>query len=220
MTHAGRRVERRAASTSRLRRVLRRRGADAAPEHDVEPAHDARSGRPAAADALDRAAHASSRRRAARSAAAAEASLQPARGASCVPSGMTRAATGGPAVPAAESGRDAGQRPRGRRRRRRPAINPLLLQDPNKAYTDAVVQALIDAMVDYALPMVSFLPPEAVSDRGRARQRAPRSAGAAEPVRSRSRPSRCASRAATWPPTGPARSTGTRRRKRVEVQEF
>lgn len=40
-------------------------------------------------------------------------------------------------------------------------INALLLQDPNKAYTDAVVQALIEAMVDNALPMVSFLNPEA-----------------------------------------------------------
>ena len=38
--------------------------------------------------------------------------------------------------------------------------NALLLDDPNKAYTDAVVQALIEAMVDYSLPMVSSLRPE------------------------------------------------------------
>lgn len=42
-----------------------------------------------------------------------------------------------------------------------PRIKAELLQDPNKAYTDAVVQALIEAMVDNALPMVSFLAPEA-----------------------------------------------------------
>ena len=39
-------------------------------------------------------------------------------------------------------------------------MNSLLLDDPNKAYTDAVVQALIEAMVDYSLPMVSSLQPE------------------------------------------------------------
>ena len=40
------------------------------------------------------------------------------------------------------------------------AINSPLFDDPNKAYTDAVVQALIDAMVDYSLPMVSSLRPD------------------------------------------------------------
>lgn len=43
----------------------------------------------------------------------------------------------------------------------RPKVNPQLLEDPNKAYTEAVVQALIEAMVDNSLPMVSFLEPEA-----------------------------------------------------------
>jgi hypothetical protein len=43
----------------------------------------------------------------------------------------------------------------------RPKVDPLLVQDPNKAYTDSVVRALIEAMVDNALPMVSFLEPEA-----------------------------------------------------------
>lgn len=42
----------------------------------------------------------------------------------------------------------------------RKAINAELLDDPNKAYTDAVVQALIDAMVDFSLPMVSSLQPD------------------------------------------------------------
>ncbi len=42
----------------------------------------------------------------------------------------------------------------------RKALNAQLLDDPNKAYTDAVVQALIDAMVDFSLPMVSSLQPE------------------------------------------------------------
>ena len=41
----------------------------------------------------------------------------------------------------------------------RKPVNTQLLDDPNKAYTDAVVQALIDAMVDYSLPMVSSLQP-------------------------------------------------------------
>jgi hypothetical protein len=39
----------------------------------------------------------------------------------------------------------------------RPKVNPQLLNDPNKAYTDAVVKALIDAMIDYSLPMVSSM---------------------------------------------------------------
>jgi hypothetical protein len=42
----------------------------------------------------------------------------------------------------------------------RKALNSQLLDDPNKAYTDAVVQALIDAMVDFSLPMVSSLQPD------------------------------------------------------------
>lgn len=42
----------------------------------------------------------------------------------------------------------------------RKAIKSELLDDPNKAYTDAVVQALIDAMVDFSLPMVSSLQPD------------------------------------------------------------
>jgi len=41
----------------------------------------------------------------------------------------------------------------------RKPVNTQLLDDPNKAYTDAVVRALIDAMVDYSLPMVSSLQP-------------------------------------------------------------
>ncbi len=43
----------------------------------------------------------------------------------------------------------------------RPPVNSQLLEDPNKAYTEAVVQSLIEAMVDNSLPMVSFLDPEA-----------------------------------------------------------
>jgi len=43
----------------------------------------------------------------------------------------------------------------------RPRLSGALLDDPNKAYTDVVVQALIEAMVDNALPMVTFLPPDA-----------------------------------------------------------
>ncbi len=42
----------------------------------------------------------------------------------------------------------------------KPALNAQLFDDPNKAYTDAVVQALIDAMVDFSLPMVSSLKPD------------------------------------------------------------
>jgi hypothetical protein len=36
----------------------------------------------------------------------------------------------------------------------RPAINPAVLQDPNRAYTDAVQRALIDAMIDYSTPIL------------------------------------------------------------------
>lgn len=43
----------------------------------------------------------------------------------------------------------------------RAAVNSLLMQDPNKAYTDAVLLALTEAIVDNALPMVSVLDPEA-----------------------------------------------------------
>jgi hypothetical protein len=42
----------------------------------------------------------------------------------------------------------------------RKAVNTQLLDDPNKAYTDAVVRALIDAMVDFSPPMVSSLQPD------------------------------------------------------------
>ena len=52
--------------------------------------------------------------------------------------------------------RSAGHRPGARPR---PKVNSQLLNDPNKAYTDAVVKALIDAMVDYSLPMVSSMQP-------------------------------------------------------------
>lgn len=39
----------------------------------------------------------------------------------------------------------------------RPAMDAAVLQDPDKAYTDFVVRALMEAMVDNALPMVSYL---------------------------------------------------------------
>jgi hypothetical protein len=60
-------------------------------------------------------------------------------------SGVVTAGTGGAA---GATGDPAATRPR---------VNPQLLNDPNKAYTDAVVQALIDAMIDYSLPMVSSM---------------------------------------------------------------
>jgi hypothetical protein len=40
-------------------------------------------------------------------------------------------------------------------------VNRLFLDDPNKVYTETVVRALIEAIVDNALPMVSYLGPEA-----------------------------------------------------------
>ncbi len=55
-----------------------------------------------------------------------------------------------PPAPATRRPRPSPQRPR---------VNPQLLNDPNKAYTEAVVKALIDAMVDYSLPMVSSMQP-------------------------------------------------------------
>lgn len=56
----------------------------------------------------------------------------------------------GPEVKAAAPGEPA-----------RPAVDPAVLQEPDKAYTDFVVRALIEAMVDNALPMVSYLDPQA-----------------------------------------------------------
>lgn len=43
----------------------------------------------------------------------------------------------------------------------RPNVNTLFADDPSKAYTDSVVRALIEAIVDNALPMASYLEPEA-----------------------------------------------------------
>ncbi len=56
---------------------------------------------------------------------------------------------GAPGPPAAASGVSGPPR----------KLDAQLLDDPNKAYTDAVVRALVDAMVDYSLPMVSSLQP-------------------------------------------------------------
>jgi hypothetical protein len=72
------------------------------------------------------------------------------------PFGVLRQQAGGPGVLAAGAGDPpAATDPA----RPRPQVNPQLLNDPNKAYTDAVVNALIDAMVDYSLPMVSSMQP-------------------------------------------------------------
>jgi hypothetical protein len=71
------------------------------------------------------------------------------------PFGMARR-DGAPEVVAAGTGASPAADPTGAPR---PRVNPQLLNDPNKAYTDAVVKALIDAMVDYSLPMVSSMQP-------------------------------------------------------------
>lgn len=42
----------------------------------------------------------------------------------------------------------------------KPPVNSLLLTDPNKAYTDAVLLALKETMVEWSLPMVTALGPE------------------------------------------------------------
>jgi hypothetical protein len=68
------------------------------------------------------------------------------------PFGMARRDSG-PAIVASGSGAPAADPPPAER----PKVNPQLLNDPNKAYTDAVVKALIDAMVDYSLPMVTSM---------------------------------------------------------------
>ena len=65
--------------------------------------------------------------------------------------------TRGPAGAAAGMVNAAGDPPAVAPEAARPRVNPLLLNDPNKAYTDAVVKALIDAMVDYSLPMVTSM---------------------------------------------------------------
>jgi hypothetical protein len=56
----------------------------------------------------------------------------------------TAALPGTPAAPAAS----------------KPPVNSLLLTDPNKAYTDAVLLALKETMVEWSLPMVTALGPE------------------------------------------------------------
>jgi hypothetical protein len=70
------------------------------------------------------------------------------------PFGTPRRDSGGPGLLAAGAGDPTAADPA---RTPRPQVNPQLLNDPNKAYTDAVVKALIDAMVDYSLPMVSSM---------------------------------------------------------------
>ena len=168
----------------RLRRLLRRRGPGAAPEHDVEPAHHARPGSsrapPRRSTALRRVV---ARPRRASERASAEAALRRLEAADPARSARSNAARTAPRP--AWSPPPATRRP-SRPRRPRPRVNPLLLNDPNKAYRNSVVErTLIEAMVDNALPMVSF--PRSREGgyltRGRARQRAPQSAGAAEPVR-------------------------------------
>ena len=67
----------------------------------------------------------------------------------------------GPGVQAASAGRGPSAMAAPAGPPAKSSLNALLLQDPNKAYTDAVVQALIEAVVDNALPMVSVLEPEA-----------------------------------------------------------
>jgi len=72
------------------------------------------------------------------------------------PFGTPRPDSGGPGLLAAGTGDPSATDPA---RSPRPKVNSQLLNDPNKAYTDAVVKALIDAMVDYSLPMVSSMQP-------------------------------------------------------------
>ena len=101
----------------------------------------------------------------------------------------------------------------------RKPVNPQLLDDPNKAYTDAVVQALIDAMVDYSLPMVSSLQPDeyltvAARDNERRDLLAP-----PNPYEAGVDLHACASR--QRPGRVPRRQDRPRRgQKRVQVQEF
>jgi hypothetical protein len=76
--------------------------------------------------------------------------LRPADGQALQPASLGAAAAAPAAAPAAPAANGS-----------RAAVNALLTQDPNKAYTDAVLQALTEAIVDNALPMVSVLDPEA-----------------------------------------------------------
>jgi hypothetical protein len=81
-----------------------------------------------------------------------EAQLRPFGGARRSDAGGLRT-SGGTAAPGSGGPDPSGATPK-------KAVSSGLLDDPNKAYTDAVVQALIDAMIDYSLPMVSSLQPE------------------------------------------------------------
>ncbi len=51
---------------------------------------------------------------------------------------------------------------------RRAAADSLWAKDPNRAYTEAVTRALVDAMIDYSTPMA--IARRSVADRGRARR--------------------------------------------------
>ena len=78
----------------------------------------------------------------------------------------------------------AARRRHRRRRRRRSRRQAHRLQDPNainRAYTESVQRALIDAMIDYSLPMAHR--PRRMADGRRARQHAARQPGAAGSVR-------------------------------------
>ena len=134
---AGRRVRRARLPSRRLRRLLRRRSAGAAPEHDVEPADDARSGSIRAPPTRWRRCAASSSTTSGPERAAPKAALRRLE-AQIRPFGTPRARP--ERRPGVAGGRH--RRPAGGHRpgARRPTVNPQLLDDPNKAYTDAVVQ--------------------------------------------------------------------------------
>ena len=129
-----------------------------------------------------------------------------------------RATRRAPGIVAPAPGRRPAIRLPASRRAPKP-VNSALLNDPNKAYTDAVVQALIDAMVDYSLPMVSSMQPERVPDGGRPRQRAPRPAGAAQPLR-RGLDLHAAHRGHDLAEYRAGKIDRDEAKKRVQVQEF
>ena len=185
--HAGRRSARPRRASRRLRRVLRRARADDAPEHDVEPAHDARPGRrrePGAAinelrrsmqgitdpdtrASLEKAVRQLERPGARRRRRA----IRRSRPGIVMPdAGVARGRRGhrGRHLDARAPGADA-------------AADSVWAKDPNRAYTEAVTRALVDAMIDYSTPMHIGRRP--VADRGGARRRRPRLAGAAGSAR-------------------------------------
>ena len=121
-------------------------------------------------------------------------------------------------------GHAGGRRRRTRRRRTDPARpaaagQSAAAQRPEQGLHRCRRQALIDAMVDYSLPMVSSMQPGEVPDGGRPRQRAARPAGPAQSLR-RGVDLHAAHHGSDLADYRTGKIDRDEARKRVQVQEF